>query len=44
MSSSRRPTGWDVLEELYASDGGSEALEEAAGRLEELAEDCGPAE
>ena len=34
----------DVLAELYASDGGSAALEEAAGRLEELAEDCAPAE
>ena len=34
----------DVLEELYASDGGPEAREEAAGRLEELAEDCPPAE
>ena len=31
----------DVLEELYSSNGGAEALEEAAGRLEEIAEDCG---
>ena len=32
----------DVLEELYASDGSQDALEEAAGRLGEIAEDCGP--
>jgi chromosome segregation ATPase len=32
----------DVLEDLYASDGSQDALEEAAERLEEIAGDCGP--